>query len=111
MKKRKKFIPHLLLFIFSFICLVFLVNSSGPRDPLILFGVQIPSFPVFYILIFLTFAALSSFVFANLRRGFLIGIFMLIFLTLQYLRYNNIVYTIILIAIVLLIELMFWKGK
>src|SRR5437773_511968 len=85
---KKRFLP-LLLAIFCFIAFIILVITTSPSSTITVFK----EFPLekkfqelistnmlFFILVFATVASLFTFIFNNLRRGTLIGLFFVCFL-------------------------------
>jgi hypothetical protein len=111
MNIRKKFAPYLFIAILSFIGLFLYIHTFSPTKQIDFFGVQIIPVAPFLAIFFLSISCLFAFILANSRRGLLIGLFALSFLFLQYIRYNNVFYTILLILIFTLIEFLFWKKK
>src|SRR6185437_4527576 len=111
MKKRKKFLPHLLISLLSFIGLILIIITFQPKDIFDFFVINIPIVIVFFFLVLLSFGGLFIFIFKNLHRGILIALFLICFLLMQFARVNNIFFTLILAAIIILLELFFMKRK
>jgi hypothetical protein len=111
MRRRKKFLPHLLLSLVFIVATIFFVIYFSPQQTFSLFTFQIPVIIPFFIFLFFSISLLATFLLTNLRRGILISIFAVSFLLLQYFNYNSILYTTLLIAIVVLVEILFWKKK
>lgn len=111
MKSRKKHLPYLFIAILSFVGLLLLVATLDPHKSIDVFVIMLPPLFPFFSLIFLTVSCLFTFLLKGKRRGILIGLFSLGFLLLQFFRFNSIFYTLLLIIITILIELLFWKKK
>lgn len=111
MKSRKKLLPYLLISLLSFIGILLVVTTLNPNKSIDIFIVMLPPLLPFFSLIFLTISCLFTFLLGSKRRGILIGIFSIGFLLLQFFRFNSIFYTLLLIIITVLIELLFWKKN
>ncbi len=111
MNARKKFVPYLFIAILSLVGLFLYIHTFTPTKSIDFFDVQIIPIAPFLAIFFLTVSCLFAFILANSRRGLLVGLFAISFLFLQYIRYNNVFYTILLILIFTLIEFLFWKKK
>jgi len=101
MKKRKEFLPYLLLAVVSFICIALTFYFVDPEKSF--YGVS--PIVIFFLFIFLTCFALSSYVFLNIRRGILIGFFTSALLILQITGFANVFYITVLLLIVLILDI------
>lgn len=111
MKSRRKFLIYLFISILSLTGFILFINTFSPSDPIDIYISKIhPTIPFFFLL-FLTISCWFAFILKSKRRGVFIGLFASIFLLLQYLNYNNIFYTAILVTILILIEILFWKKR
>lgn len=111
MKNRKKYTIYLLIALFALIGLVLFINTFDPTSNINLLSITIPALIPFFILLFLVIASIFAFLFANSRRGVLVGLFAISFLILQFLHANSPFYTALLAIIAVLIELLFRKKK
>ncbi len=111
MKKRKKLIPHLIIAVLALIGIALLVITFSPARQIDLSFTKLSPVIPFFLCVFLAIAGISGFILAHLRRGIFVALFIVGFLLLQMMRYNNIFYTVILIVIFVLLEFLFWKKK
>jgi len=111
MRERKKFIPHLTISFLALVGLVLLVITFNPARPIDFSIIAVSPVIPFFLFTFLSVAGIFGFLFAKIRRGIFIALFVVFFLLLQLLRLNNFFYNIILIAIFSLLEFYFWKKN
>lgn len=111
MRKRKRYVPYILISLLSIVGFLLFVNTFSPTQNLDILFIKIPTIIPFFSLILLTFTGIFSFMFANSRRGLFVAFLIVSFLILQFLHINNIFYTMILISIFLLLEYVFWNKR
>jgi len=95
--RRKSFFPTLLLAILFWFGWGWLVYSTAPTNSFLLIA--------FFFLLFMAFFLTAALVFANSRRGFLIGVGIICFLIFRYYQIGNILNVALLLGIFLCLEL------
>jgi hypothetical protein len=101
-KRRKNFLPTLLVIILLWAALVFEIFFIDPSS----FG----AIPLFFALFFLALLFTLSTLILNTRRGFIISFAALVFVILRYFGVGNIVNFLLLSGIVIAIEVYFTKN-
>ena len=96
-RKRKNFLPTLLLALLFWAGWGWLVYSQPPANNLILFG--------FYSLLFLALFLTAALILANSRRGFLFATAAIIFLIFRYYQLANPLNLVLLLGILIALEL------
>lgn len=109
MKKRKSLIPVLGLGILSLIGLCFYIFFIDPQKSMSAGRLFISPVLLFFVLFFATVSGMGSFLFINIRRGALLGVFLSAILVLRMFGFTSYLYIGILLIIVLLLELGFRK--
>lgn len=101
-KKRKNFLPTLIIAIFLWVGVALFINSVNPYS----FGALQLLLIIIFVASFFTFSLL----FANTRRGFISATFLVMFLALRYLGIGNIVNLSLLAGLFITIEMYFSKN-
>src|SRR3972149_8387684 len=107
--RRRRQIRFLAVSFLLLVALIYLIWNFPPSFQFSIFNFSI--LPLFFTLFFLFIYFLFSFILANKRRGFLIGLFAIIFL---FLRLNYLTEPFFLILLLILfgsVELLFAKRK
>ncbi len=101
-KKRKNFLPALLVNVLLWICVSMIVYFVDPHGH--------GAIQMFLAFILLTLMFSFSLVFANTRRGLITSISVVFFLILRYLGIGNIINFFLLFGLAITIELYFFKN-
>ncbi len=101
LKRRKNFLPALLLAVLFWLLWGGLVYFTAPTNYLLLI--------TFYLLLFLAVFLTSGLVFANSRQGFVVALGIICFLLLRYHQLGNVLNIILLVGI--LISLSLYMAK
>lgn len=104
MRSQRKFLPFLYLFLISLLPLGIFMLLVSPEQNLEIFNLVIHPAIFLLILVFISSFFLFSFLFVNKRRGLLASIFVAGFLILRFFEIKSIYHTLLLLAIILLIE-------
>ena len=101
LKRRKNFLPTLLLAILFWLGWGWLVYSTAPTSNVLLI--------MFYVLLFLALFLTTALLFANSRRGLITTLFIITALTFRYYQIGNLLNLSLLLAIFIALELFFTK--
>jgi len=104
LKKRKKYIPFLIVSILFFAVLGWIIIFQSPNESLNLLGVSIPMEIIFFVLILISISLFFSFLFGNILRGVLVGIIAMLILLLRILGFTSILYPLLLLILGILID-------
>ena len=107
MRTHRKYLPFLYLFLGSLLPLLLYVIIVNPEGKVALFGADIGSPLLLFILIFLSLFALFTFILANKRRGALFALFLDGVLLLRFFGFRSFFQIIVLFVIILLIEFLY----
>ncbi len=99
-KKRKSFLPTLILTITLWGALFFIVYFTNPEN----FGLV----PLFFILLFLATLFTASIIFANLRRGLMVASGITFFAVLRFFGVGNIINFLLIVGILISLESYIW---
>ena len=99
LRRRKNFLPSLILTIVLWVLLVGIIYFIDPSTPGII--------PLFFILLFLCITFTASFLFINTRLGIITGIFSVMFVVLRYFGIGNALNAVLIIALAIVTEYYF----
>ncbi len=102
-RRRKNFLPALILAVSSWGILSWLILKFPPENNFLILS--------FYLLIFIAVFLTSALILANSQMGLTIGIFLILFLLFRYLKIDDPFNLILLITIFLLLLAYFYKAK
>lgn len=109
MRRKRRYSPVLFLGLLSLIGLLFYILFIDPSKGLSLGNIFISPIILFFILLITSISCIGSYVFTNIRRGILLGVFLSLILLLRFFGFASYLYIVILAVIVLLLELGFRK--
>ena len=104
MRKKRKMLPYLVSFIALAAVLIFLVIFWSPEQSFLILDISISTKWVFFLLVFASLSCLSTFIFSNVTRGLLVGVFVASVLLLRFFGFTNIFYPVLLILLFVLID-------
>ncbi|HVZ67013.1 MAG TPA: hypothetical protein VG917_02020 [Patescibacteria group bacterium] len=110
MRAQRKFLKYLYIFLGAAILLILTIFLIPPEAKLTLFGVDLGAPILMFIVLFITFGCLFTFLFANIRRGILASTFITGTLLLRLFGITSIYQIAILFLILLLIEYSFSRN-
>ena len=102
-KRRKNFLPALILALAFWGLLGWLVFSFSPANNLLIF--------IFYLCLFLAFFLTSSLVFANSKLGIIAALWFILFLLFRYFKICNLLNLSLLTIIFLLLGIYLFKSR
>lgn len=111
MRSQRKFLPFLYLFLISLLPLGIFMLLVSPEQKFEIYNVVIHPIILLWIMVAISSSFLFSFLFVNTRRGILSSIFIVGMLILRYFEIRNIYHTLLLLAIILLIEFLYSKRS
>lgn len=109
MRSQRKFLPFLYLFFISLLPIGIFLFLVSPEQDFEVFNTVIHPVIFFLSMVLISSFFLFSFLFVNTRRGLLASIFVAGLLTLRFFEIKSIYHTLILLAIILLIEFLYSK--
>lgn len=107
MRRKKRPLWILILTLLSFAGLFYLVISYDPAQKYLILNTQYSILLFFFVLLFLLSSSITAYVFNNLRRGILVGLFTTSYFLLRFLHLTQISFLILLIAFFIALEFFF----
>lgn len=101
----------LLLALIALLGEIFLIKTVAPDMQFALINLKISVLPLFFMLLFILFFSLITGIFKNKLQGFLISIFINIYLLFRYFGFTKLLYQILLVLIFISIELFFLQKR
>ncbi|HSX40949.1 MAG TPA: hypothetical protein VLF68_05060 [Candidatus Saccharimonadales bacterium] len=112
MRRKKRSWWFLGIALLSLCGFLYFINAFSPETlpfKLSSLNIQLPTLPIFFVLLFLFLFSFFAFVLNNNARGFLIGLFAVIYLLLRFYHFTQIFFLIMLVAIFTTLTLLFAK--
>lgn len=111
MRSRKKLFPFLFLSIACFVGLTFYTYVFDPEILLVESPVPLSPLLPFFLLLFIGAWGLLSFILKNKRQALFISIFLNVLLLLRLFKFDSIIYPALILLILVLIEILFWRRN
>lgn len=107
MRNNRRNIFYLALSFLSILGIIYLIFQTKPEQHLSLSFIHIEPLLLFLFLIFIFFSSLTSYIFKNLRRGILVGLFFASSFILRLYGFGQIFFLIMLAVLFFVVELIF----